>query len=758
MRSKIVICIGLMIVLVSCGKKEQQRPAAATPKYDVMLISIDTLRADYLKMYAASGVDVPHMQQLADESVLFGRAVSQIPYTLPSHCTMLTGLYPVGHGVKDNVHDRIPDSVATLAEMFHRAGYQTAGFLGSMVLGRKTGLDRGFDFYDDFFSRADVRAADLGGVERRAKDVLASFEHWYDNKRASGNSFMFLHFYDPHSPYDPPPGYAASNSENDLYRGEIRYVDDTIGELMDYLKKKGTWSRTIVLLVSDHGEMLQEHGEIGHGFFLYESALWVPMMVRIPGQAPGKVNDPVQIVDIAPTLLEAAGVASSGAMQGESLVPVLRNGARKKNRLAFSESYFAALQMGVSPIFSVQDNTLKYIDAPKPELYDLASDPGEKQNLIEQRKSEARQYQTRIEQYQKTYFKSSVEAEKRKVSAEEAEQFAALGYLGGQVSENTWDRTKDPKDYIGEWNKNLEASYLVDHGEYAKALPLIQAIRKSGSLPSESVTLLEARSYEGLRDLTKAESVLVAAGNNPGALNELASLYARTGRLEQANEAYKKILQEDFSYFALYDYVLFLKQAGRAQDALALVKQTQASRKDVDLGRPFFAEMYTVLGDLPSAEKILTSLLAERQWELKWYLELASVYTGENKPQQAILLLEAQSGRFDKDLEYLLRLGILYNMAGRKDKEMETFGDLVRAYPNDCRGYFYLSKAMLDTRQDPATIQGLVQQGLSLRPEPGMQVFGHYLLGNAYQAGGKTAESQKEFQIAQKLEKQIQNR
>ena len=756
MRSKGFICIGLMIVLVSCGKKEQQGPAALTPKYDVMLISIDTLRADYLKMYASSGVDVPHMQQLADESVLFRRAVSQIPYTLPSHCTMLTGLYPVGHGVKDNVHDRIPDSVATLAEMFHRGGYQTAGFLGSMVLGRKTGLDRGFEFYDDFFSRADVRASDLGGVERRAKDVLASFEHWYDNKRSNGNSFMFLHFYDPHSPYDPPSGYAASNSENDLYRGEIRYVDDTIGELMDYLKKKGTWSRTIVLLVSDHGEMLQEHGEIGHGFFLYESALWVPMMVRIPGQAPGKVDDPVEIVDIPPTLLEAAGVSSSAVMQGESLVPVLRNGGKKKNRLAFSESYFAALQMGVSPIFSVQDNALKYIDAPKPELYDLASDPGEKQNLIEQRKSEARQYQTRIQQYQKTYFKSSVEAEKRKVSAEEAEQFAALGYLGGQVSENSWDRTKDPKDYIGEWNKNLEASYLVDHGEYAKALPLIQAIRKSGILPAESVTLLEARSYEGLRDLAKAESVLVAAGNSPGALNQLASLYARTGRLEQANDAYKKILQEDFSYFALYDYVLFLKQAGRGQDALALVKQTQASRKDADLGRPFFAEMYTVLGDLPSAEKILTSLLEERQWELKWYLELAAVYTGENKLQQAISLLEAQSGRFSTDLDYLLRLGILYNAAGRKDKEMETFGDLVRAFPNDCRGYFYLSKAMLDTRQDPATVQGLVQQGLSLRPQPDMQVFGHYLLGNAYKAGGKTAESQKEFQLAQKLEKQIQ--
>lgn len=754
MKKLLCFCFCVFAAL-SCGKKETAAPPAAAPKYDVMLISIDTLRSDYLKLYDPRGVDVPHMEELARDAVVFRRAISQVPYTLPSHCTMLSGFYPVGHGVKDNVHDLLPESIPTLAELFKKQNYHTAGFVGSMVLARRTGLGRGFDYYDDFFSRADVRASDLGNVERRARDVLRSFEHWYDHRPPAGNAFMFLHFYDPHSPYDPPPGYAASGSQQDLYRGEIRYVDDVLGDLFSYLKQKSAWGQTIILLTSDHGEMLQEHEEIGHGFFLYQAALSVPLILRLPGQS-GRhwVDDPVQLVDIAPTLMEAVS-ASTGGMQGESLLPLARNGARKKNRLAFSESYFAALQMGVSPIFSIQDGAFKYVDSPKPELYNLSSDPGETRNLADAQKSEARQFQTRLQQYRKTYFKPGLEAEKHKVSSEEAEQFAALGYLGGQISESSWDRKKDPKDYIGEWNKSLEASYLVEHGEYARAIPLIQDIRRSGSLPAESVTMLEARCYQGLGDIAKAESILTAAGGTPGALNALAELYAQTGRPDKANAAYTRVLKEDFSYFALYDYVLFLKRAGKIQDALVITRQAQSTRNDADIGRPFFAEMYIALGDLPSAEKILASLLEERPWESKWTIELSAVYQAQGRAQQALMLLETQYAQFSDDAEYLLRLGILYNALGEKKKEMETFQQLIRSYPGDPRGYFYLAKAMLDTRQDPRAVIDLASRGLSLNPRPEMQVFGHYLLGNAYQATGRPAESRKEFDIAQKMEKQL---
>lgn len=751
----LILCLCVPVLLCSCSR-EKPHPSAPVPKYDVMLISIDTLRADYLKLYDPRGVETPHLGEMARDSVLFRHAVSQIPYTLPSHCTLLTGLYPVGHGVKDNVHDQLPGAIPTLAELFKMQNYQTAGFVGSMVLGRKTGLGRGFDFYDDFFSRADVKAGDLGGVERRARDVLASFEHWYDNNRSPGNAFMFVHFYDPHSPYQPPPGYAASGSQQDLYRGEIRYVDDVLGDLFSLLKKKNAWNRTIVLVTSDHGEMLQEHGELGHGFFLYQPALSVPLLLHLPGVDGARtVEDPVQLVDVAPTLLQAAGSTPPAGMQGESLLSLVRNGERKKNRLAFSESYFAALQMGVSPIFSVQDGSYKYIDSPKPELYNLQADPAEAQNLAMDRKSEVRQFQTRVEQYQKAYFKAGVAAQTRAVSSEEAEQFAALGYLGGRISETSWDRKKDPKDYIGEWNKSLEASYLIEHGQYSRALPLIQDIRRSGSLPAESVTLLEAQSYEGMGDVERAESILNSAAASPGAVNELASLYARTRRPEKANAAYARVLQEDFSYFALYDYVLFLKQAGKTQEASALVKQAQ-DRKDADLGRPFFAEMWIVLGDLPAAEKILGSLLNERPWESKWYVELASVYQSQGQAPKALALMEAQYVRFSTDAEYLLRLGILYNASGQKNKEMETFQQLMRAYPSDPRGYFYLAKAMLDTGQPPGAVVDLALRGLSLNPLPEMQIFGHYLLGNAYQATGKPAESRKEFEIAQNMEKKLQ--
>ena len=249
----------------------------------MVLISIDTLRADYLHLYDSKGIQTPNLESLAAEGVVFERAISQIPYTLPSHGSMLTGLYPVAHGVKDNVHDVLPKSIPTLAEKFKQAGYQTGGFIGSMVLAKQTGLARGFDYYDDYFSRADVRAEDLGGIERRADEVLGSFQNWFNKRNPQQNYFAFLHFYDPHSPYDPPAEFRPSgNDMKDLYKGEIRYVDSVLGKLFSYLKQQNSWNDTIVLVTSDHGEMLGEHGELGHGFFVYQPALLVPLLIHTP--------------------------------------------------------------------------------------------------------------------------------------------------------------------------------------------------------------------------------------------------------------------------------------------------------------------------------------------------------------------------------------------------------------------------------------------------------------------------------------------
>jgi arylsulfatase A-like enzyme/Flp pilus assembly protein TadD len=744
---RITLCS--LLLVVSC-KNEVAKPEVRKPT--VILISIDTLRADYLKLYNPKGTSTPSIEQFAREGVTFRKVSAQVPYTLPSHCTMLTGVYPAAHQVRDNVRDVLPANIPTLAEDFKQSGYQTAGFAGSMVLSQQTGLARGFDFYDDFFSRGDVHAEDLGGIERRAEEVFQSFQYWMDHRNSNSPFFAFLHFYDPHSPYAPPHGYAASQKQEDLYAGEIKYVDFVLGELFTFLKNKNIWNDAVVMITSDHGEMLNEHGEMGHGFFLYEPALKVPLLIRGPGLPAGKsIDELVELADIAPTLLTLSSLQVPNTVQGESLKTVL-DGRRKKNRAAFAESYFASLQFGVSPLKMIQDGNLKYIEAPHPELYDLSSDPSESQNLVSERKSETQNLKTQITQFEKAYSRKQNKNESRNITAEEAEKFAAIGYLSGQIPESRWDLNKDPKDYIDEWTSSLEATYLVDHGDYQKALTLLNKISASAVMPSASLLMLQSKCYLGLKDLNRAEQVLKPISDTPEALTSLAHIYEATHRFSQAEELYVKALQKQFSYFTLFNYVLLLRQTGQKQKALTLVQERE-SKDASKRSKPFLVEMYIALEQWPRAESMLLELIQNRPWEAKWYTDLAAVYQSQGRLQNAFDLMAANKERFTDDSGFQLRFGILLNQLGRKQEEIALFQDFVRKWPDDSRGYFYLAKALLDVNQDSKAVAELAEKGLSLKPDPEMQIFGYFVLGNAYERLGRTREAQKAFATAEHLEK-----
>lgn len=722
-------------------------------RWNVLLISIDTLRADYLKLYSSMGTETPHLQELAAEGILFKNAISQIPYTLPSHSTMFTGLYPIGHGMKDNVEDVLPKNIPTLAEIFQKNGYSTAGFIGSMALRRETGLDRGFDYYDDFLSRADVRGEDLGAIERRAQDVVSSFQNWFEKRDKQKSFFSFVHFYDPHDPYEPPAQfYPAIKTAQEFYKGEIRYVDSVLGNLFDFLRKSGAWDDTVIFLTSDHGEMLQEHGENGHGFFLYNPVLHVPLILHIPGNKQGRViSDQVQLVDLAPTILSMTGLPIQEHFQGESLLPLIWQGAKKKNRLAFSESYFASIQMGVSPILSVQDGDYKYIEAPRPELYNIEKDTNERNNLFSDKRKIAESMKQKLTKYQKAYQTDYSKVEQRKITPEEAEQFAALGYLGGNVSEEEWDRKKDPKDYIDEWTRLLDATGLVKQGRFDDALSLIGKIIAGAERPSVSILILQTKCYTGLKDYKKAEQAAKLMRDSRMAATYLAGIYTATGRIEEADRQYKRALEEHFSYFVLYNYAVFLKNSGRQQEASELVNKVLETRSD-NQAKPMLAEIYFLLQDWNKSERLLGELIEERPWEAKWYTQLSSVYQSQNKPQEALLLLKKHYSRFPENPEFLFRLGILFRVNSQPEPEMGAFQKMIRVAPNDPRGYLYLAKALLDhTRNAAAAIQ-YCQKGFQLNPDLPMKIFGHYLLSDAYQAAGKLPESERQLQMAKQLE------
>jgi arylsulfatase A-like enzyme/Flp pilus assembly protein TadD len=350
---------------------------------DVYLITIDTLRADHVGCYGYKQVETPALDALAADGVRFTQAFTHSPITNTSHITILTGLLPSVHGVTDFGVPLSPQHV-TAAELLKKRGYQTAAFIGAVILDSNTlapGLDRGFDFYDNFPAKTETKQR-WGRVERRGMEVVAHAESWFDKHR-TGPHFVWVHLYDPHDPYEPPPPFSEKYKDH-LYDGEIAYADSAVAHWIAFLKKAGIYDNAVIVVTGDHGEGLGEHGEETHGLFLYDSTLHVPLILKTPTAAHhGAVIDAqVRTTDILPTILSATGAATPAELNGESLLPLIEqtNTAQGPNRALFGETDYP-LRWGWASLRALRADNTKLIEAPRPELYDLQADPKELKNL-----------------------------------------------------------------------------------------------------------------------------------------------------------------------------------------------------------------------------------------------------------------------------------------------------------------------------------------------------------------------------------------
>ena len=346
---------------------------------DVFLVTIDTLRADHLGCYGYKQVETPTLDALAAAGVRFSHAFTHSPITNTSHTSIMTGLLPSVHGVTDFAVPLSPDH-ATMAELLKKNGYQTAAFIGAVILDSNSlapGLDRGFDFYDNFPKEPTTKER-WGRVERRGMTVVEDAESWLA-KHPSGPRFVWVHLFDPHDPYEPPPPYSEKYKDH-LYDGEIAYADSALGRWIADLKKAGAYQNAVIIVVGDHGEGLGEHGEDTHGLFLYDSTLHVPLIVKLPGDAhSGMVVDTqVRTTDILPTVLSATNIPAPAELNGETLIPLIEKQSAAEHIL-FSETDYP-LRFGWAPIHALRAQDMKLIQAPRPELYDLKSDPGELKN------------------------------------------------------------------------------------------------------------------------------------------------------------------------------------------------------------------------------------------------------------------------------------------------------------------------------------------------------------------------------------------
>ena len=486
------------LVNASLGAGQAQKKSS---RPDVFLITIDTLRADHVHCYGYENIQTPALDGLAKDGIRFSQAFTPSPITNTSHTSILTGLLPSSHGVTDFAVPLAP-AHPTLAELLKGKGYHTAAFIGAVILDSKTlapGLDRGFDFYDNFPEHSQTKSR-WGRVERRGLDVVQHAETWM-TAHPAGSHFVWIHLYDPHDPYEPPPPYSQIYRDR-LYDGEIAYADSALSGFIGYLKKLGRYDNALIVVVGDHGEGLGEHHENTHGIFLYDSTTHVPLIIKTPAKPSSKghpdevVGAQVRTTDIFPTIVDWLGIPPPARLDGASLKQYI-DGTEEKDRMAFGETDYP-LRFGWAPLRSVRADGFKFIEAPRPELYDLHADPGELANRYQPSDLTVQKFRGMLAEIEANAPAppSGTEAQSSQGSSDALKALGYQGQSGAGVSANSAETSQlpDPKDRIEEQNLLHSAMIASDDNRTDQAR---QAL--------ERVLQLDAKSPTALRQLGELE-------------------------------------------------------------------------------------------------------------------------------------------------------------------------------------------------------------------------------------------------------------
>ena len=424
----------------------------------IILISIDTLRADHLPIYGYRSVRTPTIDALAADGIVFENAYAHSPQTLPSHVSILSGRLPFQHGVRDNVGFAVKPDERLLPAMIRDAGYVSGGFASAYVLREETGIGKSFDHFDARMPPSSPEVA-IGQLQREGRETLAAAEQWLDTVR-SPRFFLFFHIYEPHSPYTPPARFGSYSP----YDGEIAYADEIVGSLIASLKRRQLYDNALLVLLSDHGEGLGDHGEQEHGLFLYRDTIRVPLLIKLPGQrdAGRRVTVPVQHIDLVPTVLDRLKLAKPAALAGRSLVPLFDGGTIPEQGV-YAEALYSRYHFGWSELYSLTDAQYSFIRAPRDELYDVQKDPGQIDNLAPARDT------TRVAMrgaLDRLTAGASIDAP-GDVSADARERLRALGYVGSAPSTSTsGENLADPKDKVQVLERYRAGIAQVQKGQF----------------------------------------------------------------------------------------------------------------------------------------------------------------------------------------------------------------------------------------------------------------------------------------------------
>jgi arylsulfatase A-like enzyme/tetratricopeptide (TPR) repeat protein len=713
-------------------------------KPNVILVTLDTTRADHLACYGYPGVRTPILDALAGRGVLFEQCASSSPLTLPSHSTIMTGMYPTYHGVRLNGNTALSEEQTTIAEVLAGRGYECGAFIGAFVLDGRWGLKQGFQHYDDSFDLKKYKHLDLGGVQKPGNEITDAALAWLEGRKDKP-FFAWVHFYDPHSPYEPPePFYSEYNkSMAGLYDGEIAFMDSQIGRLESWLEANGLIKNTILVLIGDHGEGLGSHGEGTHGYFIYDYAVHVPFLVVTPlkGLSGVRVSLQVRAADVFPTVLELAGTAGPGNVNGRSLVPAMFDPKAADQDPAYSESMAPNLQFGWAPLRALRTTRFKFIDAPRPELYDLTRDTAEESDVQNRYPDQALAMKKELDRLVLETGRGAPVPQAANLDRETVERLAALGYIGAPVApkkagEKGTGVLADPKDKLVIFESIQRAGEMIFSEKYAPAADLLEgALRKEPRIPQALLLLAtcyvelgkreeaKARLDEVLRDDPESTQALIALANilmGEGKGEDAIALCKRTLAVDSRNnQAYALIAEAYVNDANPAGALPYIEKAVEIQPKLTQSRLTLAAclvgTKQYDRAEPMFRDIVRESPKFPFAHFNLGILFEEQgKWD-----EARGAYS-----EEVTLYPNEYRARFN--------LGKVLFRFGDRQGYMDQMREVIRIAPRQAEGYLFLARGLLFENAPIAEVREMAEKGLSLAKASDLKAFGWFLLADIY--------------------------
>lgn len=669
---------------------------------NILFITIDTLRPDHLGCYGYESIKTPIIDNLAQNGVLFTDTYSSAPLTLPSHVTIMTGQYPIQHGVRTNGTFILPDAADTISEILHGRGYATGAIVASAVLASHCGLRQGFDTYDDHIDKPEEGKSLESGKSFRKGDLITALAEKWLQKNHKKPFFLWVHYFDPHAPYDPPAPF-NSQYQDRPYDGEIAYTDQCLGHLLEEMRKLQLRENTLIILVGDHGEGLWEHNEQAHGLFIYDTTLKVPFIMQYPKHLPEgkKFNFLVGTVDIMPTILELLGIETKNFnLPGQSLIPILTGPDKSARPTLYCESLYPQLNFNWSPLEGIiTSEGWKYIHAPKPELYHLKNDLKEETNLYTKNPAKANSLHQELLSLKKDLSSSTKGlpegAKQITLSNEIKEKLKSLGYISGTSSVKqekggtSISSLPDPKDKAPLLAKIDKGRELEAKGHLDQAIDMYEEVTSQDPQNIMALYWLSL-AYRNKGWLPKAlVEIQKVAALDPGyydCQNILGLLYDQLAVPDKAIQAYKIALEANPSSSNIHNNLgLVYLKLNNLESAMQSFKHALAQPIDPVLASLVYtnmAEVYIRRGDLEKAEKRLTKAIRQNEYHYEAHLSLADLYFHQKKIDQCIKAWER----------------------------------VIMLWPDDYLAYYKLAHAFLAINQTDQAIQ-ILKKCLQLHPD-----------------------------------------